>query len=41
VPSRSLVYAKVDGVTYGPEGPVLTSGTFDIPFGSIIQIESN
>jgi flagellar basal-body rod modification protein FlgD len=41
VPSQSLVYTKVDGVSYGPEGPVLTSGSVQIPFGTIIQITSD
>jgi flagellar basal-body rod modification protein FlgD len=38
VPSQSLVQAKVDGVSYGPDGPVLTSGTIQIPLGAVIQI---
>lgn len=30
--------ARVDGVRYGAEGPVLTSGRLTIPFGAIFEI---
>lgn len=38
VPSQTLIDAIVDGVNYGPEGPVLTSGPLRIPFATILKI---
>jgi flagellar basal-body rod modification protein FlgD len=41
VPSQGLISTRIDGVQYGPEGPVLTSGEIEIPFGTIVQIEAD
>ncbi|MEX2582676.1 MAG: flagellar hook capping FlgD N-terminal domain-containing protein [Gemmatimonadota bacterium] len=38
VPSQSYIHAMIDGVNYGPSGPVLTSGTIRIPFATILKI---
>ncbi len=40
VAAQPLVSAKVDGVRYGANGPVLTSGELKIPFGTVLQITS-
>ena len=41
VPARPLVQTRVDGVSYGPGGPILTAGTIEIPFGAIIRIATD
>jgi flagellar basal-body rod modification protein FlgD len=41
VPVQPFVSAKVDGVRYGPQGPVFTSGSLRIPFGTILQIATD
>lgn len=38
VPSQTYVSATIDGVTYGQNGPVLTSGRMKIPFGMILEV---
>lgn len=38
VASTPLVSAQVDGVRYGSNGPILTSGELRIPFGTVLQI---
>lgn len=38
VPTQTLIEAAIDGVRYGKNGPVLTSGPLRIPFRSILQI---
>jgi flagellar hook assembly protein FlgD len=38
VPTQTFVTGRVDGVRYGSNGPVLTSGPFEIPIGSIVEI---
>ena len=40
VPSQTYVSAAIDGVLYGPDGPVLTSGPLRIPYATILQIKS-
>jgi flagellar basal-body rod modification protein FlgD len=35
---RTLVRARVDGVRYGSEGPILTAGGMSLPFASVIEI---
>ena len=38
VPVEPFIHARVDGVRYGPQGPVLTAGGIRISFGTILQI---
>jgi flagellar basal-body rod modification protein FlgD len=38
VETHPLITAKVDGVRYGPGGPVLTAGPLRIPFNTILQV---
>lgn len=40
VPSQTYISATIDGVTYGAEGPVLTSGRLRIPFPTILQVST-
>jgi flagellar hook assembly protein FlgD len=41
VPAQSYVSAKIDGVRYGSDGPILTSGSLRIPFGAVLQITAD
>lgn len=38
VPVRTFTRGTIDGIQSGANGPVLTSGPFVIPFGSIVEI---
>lgn len=38
VPAQPFVSCLIDGVRYSANGPVLTSGSIRIPFGTILQI---
>ena len=38
VPVQPFIRARIDGVRYGPNGPVLTAGDVRIAFGTILQI---
>jgi flagellar basal-body rod modification protein FlgD len=40
VASQPLIVAKVDGVRYGSDGPILTSGDLRIPFGTVLEISN-
>jgi flagellar basal-body rod modification protein FlgD len=41
VPTETYVSARIDGVSYGMNGPVLTSGTMAIPFGKVLRITAD
>jgi flagellar basal-body rod modification protein FlgD len=41
VPSETYLAARIDGVSYGPDGPVLTSGKMEIPFGRVLRITAD
>jgi hypothetical protein len=36
--AQTYMTGKIDGVRYTSDGPVLTSGGINIPFGSILKI---
>lgn len=38
IPTTMYTTARVDGLRYTADGPVLTSGGLDIPFGSVVQV---
>ena len=38
VPVRTFTQGRIDGIQAGPSGPVLVSGPFSLPFGSIVEI---
>jgi flagellar hook assembly protein FlgD len=38
VATQPFISARIDGIRYGPDGPVLTAGSMTIPFGSIVEI---
>lgn len=38
VATQPFTRGRVDGIRYGADGPVLTSGTLTIPFGAILEI---
>lgn len=40
VPSQTYIRARVDGVTYSADGPVLTSGRLRIPFPTVLEVSS-
>lgn len=39
--TQTYISAKIDGVRYGSEGPILTSGGLKIPFGTVLQITAD
>ena len=38
VPTQTYTVARIDGVRYGGDGPVLTAGSLSIPIGQVVQI---
>ena len=36
--SQHFVSARIDGVRYGPDGPVLNSGGMQIPFATVLEV---
>ena len=38
VPTQTYTVARIDGVRYGSDGPVLTAGPLSIPIGQVVQI---
>jgi flagellar basal-body rod modification protein FlgD len=40
-PTQTYINARIDGVRYGSQGPVLTAGPLRIPFGTILQIATD
>jgi flagellar basal-body rod modification protein FlgD len=38
VPTQPLATARVDGVRYGPAGPILVAGKLEIPLGAVLEV---
>jgi flagellar basal-body rod modification protein FlgD len=40
VPARLLATARVDGVRYGSQGPILIAGPLEIPLANVLEVKS-
>jgi flagellar basal-body rod modification protein FlgD len=38
VPTQTLTTVRIDGIRYGPSGPILVAGSLEIPLSAIVEV---